>query len=118
MRRWVSLWFPHWPAEHWRRPSDAGPPDQARPLALIAPAQGGFRVAAVDARAAAEGIAPGLPLADARALLPSLQVRESDPRADAGALERLTCYSSASSPPSATSRRTSMSTLSMSGARR
>lgn len=46
-------------------------------------------MAAVDARAAAEGIAPGLPLADARALLPSLQVRESDPRADAGALDRL-----------------------------
>ena len=118
MRRWVSLWFPHWPAEHWRRPSDAGSPDHARPLALIAPAQGGLRVVAVDALAATEGSAPGLPIADARALLPSLQVRESDPRADAGALERLTCYSSASSPPSATSRRTSMSTLSMSGARR
>ncbi|WP_439514856.1 Y-family DNA polymerase [Oceanibaculum nanhaiense] len=89
MRRWVSLWFPHWPAEHWRRRSDAGPPDQVRPLALIAPVQGGLRVVAVDARAAAEGITPGLPIADARALLPSLQVHESDPRADAEALARL-----------------------------
>ncbi|MEQ8252023.1 MAG: DNA polymerase Y family protein [Oceanibaculum nanhaiense] len=89
MRRWVSLWFPYWPAEHWPRPSDGGPPDQARPLALVAQAQGGLRVVAVDALAAAEGITPGLPIADARALLPSLQVRESDPRADAGALERL-----------------------------
>ena len=89
MRRWVSLWFPHWPAEHWRKPSDAGSPDQTRPLALIAPAQGGLRVAAVDAFAAAEGITPGLPIADARALLPSLHVRESDPRADAEALDRL-----------------------------
>src|SRR5690554_6696233 len=89
MRRWVSLWFPHWPAEYWRRPSEGVRPDQARPLALIATAQGGLRVAAVDALAAAEGIAPGLPIADARALLPSLQVRDSDPRADAGALDRL-----------------------------
>lgn len=44
---------------------------------------------AVDTLAAAEGITPGLPIADARALLPSLQVREADPRTDAGALERL-----------------------------
>ncbi|MBU0723344.1 MAG: DNA polymerase Y family protein [Alphaproteobacteria bacterium] len=89
MRRWVSLWFPHWQAEHWRRPSDPGAPGRDRPLAVIAPAQGGLRVTAVDSLAAGEGIVPGLPIADARALLPYLAVREADPCADAEALARL-----------------------------
>ena len=53
------------------------------------PLQGGLRVAAVDARAEATGIVPGIPLADARALVPGVRVVPGDPLADAGELAGL-----------------------------
>jgi protein ImuB len=46
-------------------------------------------IAAVNAAAAADGIGPGLALADARALLPSLATAPADPAGDAAALDRL-----------------------------
>ncbi len=46
-------------------------------------------LAAVDSRAAAEGLAPGMPLADARAQLPELATFPHDPAADAALLEWL-----------------------------
>lgn len=48
-----------------------------------------MRLAAVDARAAAFGLAPGRLLADARAACPQLRTAEADPGADAAGLERL-----------------------------
>ncbi len=56
---------------------------------LTVPAQGGLRLTAVDARAAAEGLYPGQRLADARALVPELQAADADFGADAEALGRL-----------------------------
>lgn len=56
---------------------------------LTAPAQGGLRLTAVDAAAAAEGLYPGQRLADARALVPELQAADADRLADAEALGRL-----------------------------
>jgi protein ImuB len=47
------------------------------------------RICAVNRVAAAEGLVPGMALSDARALLPDLTVRASEPRADARALARL-----------------------------
>jgi protein ImuB len=44
---------------------------------------------AVDATAAAAGLQPGMPLADARALEPGLIVRDAEPAADARALDDL-----------------------------
>lgn len=44
---------------------------------------------AVNAAAEELGVAPGLPLADARALHPALAVAEADPAGDAAALQRL-----------------------------
>src|SRR5262249_35301314 len=46
-------------------------------------------VAALNPPAEVAGIAPGLPVADARALLPSLAVADSDPAADAALLARI-----------------------------
>lgn len=46
-------------------------------------------MAAVDAAAASGGLTPGLPLADARALLPELVTAPYDPAGDAAALVRL-----------------------------
>ncbi len=56
---------------------------------LTAPAQGGLRITAVDAAAAAEGLYPGQRLADARALVPELHAADADALADAAALARL-----------------------------
>ena len=51
--------------------------------------RGGIRVAAVDAKAEAAGIIPGITLADARALVPGLTVVPADPLADVKELARL-----------------------------
>lgn len=48
-----------------------------------------MRLAAVDAAAAALGLAPGLSLADARVRVPDLAVADHDPQADARLLARL-----------------------------
>jgi len=52
----------------------------------------------VDDRAAAQGIAPGQTLADARALLPGLAVADAEPAADWVALERLAEWAERFSP--------------------
>ena len=59
------------------------------PLAMVAKVRGALRLAAVDARAQALGIVPGMTLADARALEPELVVTEMDEGADRQWLERL-----------------------------
>jgi protein ImuB len=63
------LWFPRLSAERLQR-AGAAPADA--PFALVEKVRGAIRLAAVDARALALGIAPGLTLADARAQVPDL----------------------------------------------
>lgn len=58
-------------------------------LALIGPGQGGIRLTAVDAAATALGLAAGMTLADAKALVPGLVAVDADPAADLAALEEL-----------------------------
>lgn len=53
---------------------------------------------ALDARAAALGLAPGMALADARALVPELRVIQADPAGDMALLERLRRWSGRYSP--------------------
>jgi protein ImuB len=84
-RRYVSVWLPFWPTDRWRKQAT----DPGGPLALVAPGNGGPRLAAVDARAAAENLHRDQTLADARALVPHLKVADADPAADAAALGRL-----------------------------
>ncbi|MFQ6018915.1 MAG: DNA polymerase Y family protein, partial [Kiloniellaceae bacterium] len=57
-----------------------------RPLALVDRTRGCLTLAAVNAAAARGGLAPGLPLADARALMPELKTAPHDPAGDAKAL--------------------------------
>ncbi|MGD9784491.1 MAG: DNA polymerase Y family protein [Hyphomicrobiaceae bacterium] len=71
-----------------RAPAAATWPD-ARPLALVAAGAHGLRITAANAAARAEGVRPGLALADARAALPSLATRPAEPRRDAEALRSL-----------------------------
>jgi protein ImuB len=63
-----------------------------RPLATFASDNGALRLAAVCPRARQAGLAPGTMLADARALLPELQVHPAEPAADARLLEDLAAW--------------------------
>lgn len=57
---------------------------------MLTERQGGaIRIVALEARAAALGLAAGMSLADARAMVPQLAVRERDAGADAGLLHHL-----------------------------
>jgi protein ImuB len=59
------------------------------PFALIASTTGGFRLTAVNARAAALGLTPGELMADAKARVPSLKTADAEPEKDREALEKL-----------------------------
>ncbi|WP_261293872.1 Y-family DNA polymerase [Sphingomonas hylomeconis] len=80
------MWFPLLPAE--RRARDGTAPTDT-PYALIEKVRGSMRLAAVDARAQAMGIAIDMTLADARARVPELVGLDHDPVADHLLLERI-----------------------------
>jgi protein ImuB len=86
MRRFLCLWFPRWPTDCWRRRAEAR---VEGPLVLTARGQGGIRLTAVDRTASLLGLNGGMPLADARALVPGLTVADAAPEADARILAEL-----------------------------
>jgi protein ImuB len=89
--RILSLWLPTLATDRLHRRSASGlSPDL--PLATFVNRNGALRLEAVCARARAAGLAPGLMLADARALVPKLQVRPAEPLADARLLEDLAAW--------------------------
>jgi protein ImuB len=94
MRRVLSLFLPRWPID--RRFGRSARPD--RPFVLATTASGRRVVTAVSALAAAEGIAPGMGVADARAFDPALLVEEADFIADAAALTKLAAWCDRFSP--------------------
>jgi protein ImuB len=59
------------------------------PIAVVARAGSALRLAAVDAVAERRGLKPGLSLADARAMVPDLQVAEDDPAGDRAVIEAM-----------------------------
>jgi protein ImuB len=94
MRRVMYLFLPSWPIDRLRRLgsvpslSTAAPADEA-PFATVATVGGQRLIAAVNPAAAAAGLAPGMPLADALSFLPALATAATAPEADAAALTRL-----------------------------
>src|SRR5690606_9159646 len=68
------LYLPDWPTDYLKRHD----PGLASPLALYEKVKGGLRLAAVDRAAAAQGLFTGQSVADARALVPRLSMRELD----------------------------------------
>jgi protein ImuB len=86
--------LPRWPID--RRRDQLRVPD--RPFVLAVSVGNRRLVSAVNAAAEALGIAPGLPLADARALQPALAVAEADLAGDAAALRRLAQWCNRYSP--------------------
>jgi len=76
-RRIIAVALPHLAAEaRLRREGQAGFP---RPFAIAAKEGGALRLASVNPAAAALGLAPGLGLADARAICPALVTRPEEP---------------------------------------
>lgn len=87
-RRYLAVWFPFLSTERSERVrANKGPPDA--PLVLIDKVGNALRLAAVDPSALAEGLSPGMTLADARARVPELRAEPYEPDADAGLLGRL-----------------------------
>lgn len=59
------------------------------PLVAVTAVNGALRVCGVNAAAQAAGVGPGLPLADARALVPTLKAVEAEPEAEAALLDQM-----------------------------
>lgn len=85
-KRYVSLWLPLFAADSMARRK---PELCAVPFVLCSPQHGRMTVTAANALARAEGIVPGKVVADARAILPELEVLPDDPGATATLLESL-----------------------------
>lgn len=98
MSRVVSLYLPSWPTDRLRRQLGAAAPRPDLPLVIAGRDDSRRVVTAADLAAQALGIRPGLPLAEAQARIPSLQVAPADPIADATALERLAAWALRYSP--------------------
>ncbi|MFG1418776.1 hypothetical protein V5F38_11475 [Xanthobacter sp. V0B-10] len=86
-RRYLSLALPRFATDLVAR--RMSPEARACPRVVVAMEKGVLRLAAVNAPAAALGLAPGLPLADARARHPALEVSEAEPDEAARMLARL-----------------------------
>jgi protein ImuB len=109
MGRVISLWLPSLPTDRIARSRAAAKagrgaaaqrlePQRDRPLATATGGQGRLTIAAANKGAIDAGIFPGQPLADARTILPSLEVVDHDVLADAAALDRLAEWCSRYSP--------------------
>src|SRR3984885_1844246 len=92
MRRVISVFLPTWPTDLLRRQPSAVAPPPDRPL--ITAIHDGRRqtVAAADHAARSLGLLPGMPVAQAQALVPGLTVVPAQPEGDARALEELAAW--------------------------
>ena len=88
MKRIVSLWLPSFATDRLTR-TPAFAAWQSSPLATIAKSGGRLAIIAANAPARNAGVAPGQPLADARARAPDLRVLDADPLAEQKALAAL-----------------------------
>lgn len=89
----ISLWLPRFATERLSRA-----PTADTPFALIAGEGGRQTLHAVNAAAEAAGLRPGLPLTEARAMLPTLRCAPANPESDAAALRRLAAWCGRYSP--------------------
>jgi protein ImuB len=82
-RRYLSVWLRRLPTD---RIAKRFPPDA---LVITAPVKGALRLSAVNDAAAARSLRVGMPLADARAMYPKLNVADADESADFALLEAI-----------------------------
>src|SRR5688572_30025460 len=95
MRRVISLWLPAFTTDRLSRNQRKR---RVKPFVTAAASAGGLRIGAVNAHAAEAGIHPGMPLADARALAPAVEVAAADDAGDAEALAKLAAWCGSFSP--------------------
>lgn len=87
-RRILALWFPRLPTDRLQRKAHNTAPD-APPLVIAAKLGNALRISALDRKASRLGLRPFMPLADARAMLPTLEVANADEAADRHLLESI-----------------------------
>ncbi len=92
MSRMVSVYLPHLPLERLKKAGNGLVDD--RPFALIINEERGLLLFAVNAAARAQGLTPGMGLADARAICPQLSTAPAEPQKDAEALLDLARWAS------------------------
>jgi protein ImuB len=90
----MYVFLPSWPIDRLRLPGGApswagAAPADERPFATVVETGGRRLLAAVGPAAAAAGLMPGMPLADALSFVPGLATAAAEPAADAAALARL-----------------------------
>jgi protein ImuB len=87
----MYLWLQHWPIDRRRlsRRNNSGSSAEEVPFATVVDAAGRRLLAAVNPAAAAAGLAPGMPLADALSFFPGLATAAAEPAEDIAALRRL-----------------------------
>ncbi len=93
-RRILSIWLCDLAMDRWRLSQGLAEGEGAdvAPLALVAESARGVRVAAANKAGLAAGATPGVMLADARTLCPSLATAPSDPAGDLAFLEKLALW--------------------------
>ena len=94
-RRILAVWLPRLPTDRLQR---AQPSGDKKPLVLAAKVDNALRLSAVDSQAAKLGLSPGMALADARAMIPALDVIAADEVADRKFLERIADWCECFSP--------------------
>ncbi|HEX7791704.1 MAG TPA: DNA polymerase Y family protein [Afipia sp.] len=82
-RRILSLWLPRLPTDRLKRLPDDGVPDDTRPCVVVGKLNNALQITALNDAAAQIGLEKGLPLANARAVCPDVQVFDADEAADA-----------------------------------
>src|SRR3984885_3656799 len=87
-RRLLALWFPRLPTDRLQRRRRNASPD-APPLVIAAKLGNALRISALDRKASRLGLRPAMPLADARAMVPALDVANADEPADRRLLEAI-----------------------------
>jgi protein ImuB len=87
-RRILSLWLSRLPTDRIKRQlaRDSAEPANGSPCIVVAKQNNALQISALDDAAARLGLEIGLPLANARAICPQLQVFDADEVADARAL--------------------------------
>ena len=85
-RRILAAWLPWWPTERLAR---RRPEARTHPFVTVAESRNRLIIDAANPLATRAGLTSGMPLADARAVVPDVVVQPADPTGDALALEHL-----------------------------
>ncbi len=93
-RRILSIWLAQLAIDRWRLAQSLRPGEgaDAAPLVLIAETAHGPRITAANRAGHEAGAAPGMMLADARAICPALATAPADPAGDLALLESLALW--------------------------